>query len=125
MSETEKYGTDQLKKDILRLHGVIEGLERRLAMLEETPVKKEVINKDGIPVGMHIFSELDDLGVVELVVRQRNYQAFKIGQTKLAGGKKFNSLSAAAEAISGIKRKSGWQFWRDENGRTLKELFKS
>lgn len=39
-----------------------------------------------------------------------------IGQTK------FNSLSAAAKKVSGIRR-SGWSFWKTADGRTAKEAF--
>jgi len=39
------------------------------------------------------------------------------------GDKKYDSLSAAAEAVSGVRR-SGWTFWKLPDGRTVKEVFK-
>jgi hypothetical protein len=43
----------------------------------------------------------------------------------IVDGTKFKSLSAAAETMSGIKRKSGWIFWKDrDTGRTLKDQYK-
>ncbi len=42
---------------------------------------------------------------------------FYVGETK------HESLSAAAEVISGTRR-SGWTFWKLPDGRTVKEVFK-
>lgn len=39
------------------------------------------------------------------------------------GDKRYDSLSAAAEAVSGVRR-SGWTFWKLPDGRTVKEVFK-
>jgi uncharacterized coiled-coil protein SlyX len=36
---------------------------------------------------------------------------------------RYDSLSAAAEGISGVRR-SGWTFWRLPDGKTVKETFK-
>jgi hypothetical protein len=36
---------------------------------------------------------------------------------------RYDSLSAAAEGISGVRR-SGWTFWRLPDGKTVKEAFK-
>ena len=41
----------------------------------------------------------------------------------IVGGKKFGSLSAAAEHVSGVRR-SGWTFWKTFDGKTLKEAFR-
>jgi hypothetical protein len=41
----------------------------------------------------------------------------------VVGYKKYPSLSAAAEDISGTRR-SGWTFWKLPDGRTAKEVFK-
>lgn len=43
--------------------------------------------------------------------------AFYIGNTK------YDSPSAAAEAISGVRR-SGWTFWKLPDGRSIKEVYK-
>jgi len=39
------------------------------------------------------------------------------------GDKRYESLSAAAEAVSGVRR-SGWTFWKLPDGKTVKEVFK-
>jgi hypothetical protein len=39
------------------------------------------------------------------------------------GAIKYDSPSAAAEAVSGVRR-SGWVFWKLPDGRTIKEVFK-
>jgi len=36
---------------------------------------------------------------------------------------RYDSLSAAAEGVSGVRR-SGWTFWKLPNGKTVKEVFK-
>jgi len=46
----------------------------------------------------------------------RTPQGFRVGNTV------YKSLSAAAEAVSGVRR-SGWTFWRLPDGRTAKEAF--
>jgi len=40
------------------------------------------------------------------------------------GNRTYNSLSQAAEGISGVRR-SGWTFWRLPDGRTVKEVYKA
>jgi hypothetical protein len=40
------------------------------------------------------------------------------------GEKHYDSLSAAAEGISGTRR-SGWTFWKLSDGRTVKEVYRS
>ena len=42
---------------------------------------------------------------------------FKVGATS------YESLSAAAEGVSGVRR-SGWTFWRMSDNRTVKEVYK-
>ena len=114
---------DKITELEMKITKLTEEVSKLRSILDDK--KPEIINKDGIPVGMHIFSEVEDVGEVELIVNKRDYQVRRISDIGIAEGRKFNSLSAAAEAFSQIKRKSGWLFWRDENGRTLKELFKS
>jgi hypothetical protein len=46
----------------------------------------------------------------------RTPQGFRVGNTI------YKSLSAAAEAVSGVRR-SGWTFWHLPDGRTAKEVF--
>lgn len=81
-------------------------------------------NKDGIPTGLEISAEIEDKLVI-LEVEQNGYRVKNVGGSQIVNGVKYSSLSAAAETLSGIKRKSGWVFWRDSNtGKTLKEQYK-
>lgn len=70
-------------------------------------------NKDGIPIGISLMGHSSKNGVHVLTV---NADAYYIGVTK------YDSLSAAAEAASGIRR-SGWTYWKVLDGRTVKEAF--
>jgi len=40
----------------------------------------------------------------------------------MIGDKEYKSLSAAAKAVSGVRR-SGWTFWKLPNGKTAKETY--
>lgn len=77
--------------------------------------KVDGANKDGIPVGTVA------IGITEksqfkfyLTVLENGYQV---------GTKVYDSLSAAAEAVSKVRR-SGWTFWKLMDGRTMKEAYK-
>lgn len=70
-------------------------------------------NKDGIPVGMSLLGQSARGGMHILTVDKTNY---RIGKTP------YDSLSAAAEASSGVRR-SGWTFWKLPDGRSVKEAF--
>lgn len=112
----------------------MEELEKKIDVLQKkvevlTEIVKDLVpdnisNKDGIPVGTKIYGEVDDIGRIELEVLPKAYLVKKIAATDITEGKRFKSLSAAAEAFSQIKRKSGWVFWHDRNGKTLKEAYK-
>ena len=87
--------------------------------------KSKTVNKDGIPIGIDVFADVESIGKVVLGVERRCYKVRHIGGQDIYGGKEFNSLSAAAEFFSGIKRKSGWIYWRTlTTGRTLKDAYK-
>ena len=74
------------------------------------------LNKDGIPHDL-CFVGVDKTGFPRvLTVKEDGYYV---------GDVKYGSLSAAAEDISGIIRKSGWVFWKLADGRTVKEAFKN
>lgn len=70
-------------------------------------------NKDGLPVGLSLQGQSQRGGMHILTVEANGY---KIGTTP------FDSLSAAAEASSGVRR-SGWTFWKTHDGRSVKEVF--
>lgn len=67
-----------------------------------------------IPPGTLLFGRSGKKEAI-LVVTETG---FFIGQTR------YNSLSAAARIVSGIRR-SGWAFWKTADGRTAKEVFGS
>jgi len=70
-------------------------------------------NKDGIPVGLSLVGQSQRGGMHILTVDKNGYRI---------GNKPYESLSAAAEASSGVRR-SGWTFWKLPDGRTAKEVF--
>lgn len=72
-----------------------------------------VLNKDGIDVNTTFIGVSKNIPYV-LCVHKEFYTV---------GNKQYNTLSAAAEGVSGVRR-SGWDFWRDSiNGKSLKELY--
>ena len=70
--------------------------------------------KQNIPVGTTLMSNSQRGGLRFLTVGADGYY---VGSTR------YDSLSAAAEAISGVRR-SGWTFWKLTDGRTVKEVYK-
>lgn len=72
-------------------------------------------NKDGIPIGISLIGQ-SSFGTRILTVRKDGY---------FVGAIQYPSLSAAAEAVSGVVRKSGWVFWKLPNGKSLKEVYRS
>lgn len=98
----ERLGTlsrrvDELTKSFNAMHGSI--------------VKNNHIPVS-IPPGTLLFGKAGKKEAI-LVVTETG---FFIGQTR------YNSLSAAAKIVSGVRR-SGWAFWKTANGRTAKEVF--
>jgi hypothetical protein len=73
------------------------------------------LNKDGIPVGLECWGTTEKQPFLLCLTVNADY--YTVGHTK------YDSLSAAAEAVSGVRR-SGWTFWKLHDGRTLKEAFK-
>jgi hypothetical protein len=74
------------------------------------------LNKDNIPIGTVCFGVTEkSLFLSYLTVEENGY---RVGSTQFA------SLSAAAEAVSMVRR-SGWTFWKLLSGITLKEAFRS
>lgn len=70
-------------------------------------------NKDSIPIGLSLVGVSVKGGIHILTV---NTDGYYIGATR------YDSLSAAAEAASGVRR-SGWTYWKLPNGQTVKEAF--
>ena len=73
-------------------------------------------NKDGIPVGTVCFGATEKSPFLYyLTVESDGY---------IVGSHKFESLSAAAETVS-LVRRSGWTFWKLLDGRTLKDAYRT
>jgi hypothetical protein len=72
-------------------------------------------NKDGLPIGLVCIGETEkNTFPLCMTVSAEGY---------VLGMKTYPSVSAAAEAVSFVRR-SGWAFWKVPDGRTLKEVFK-
>lgn len=83
---------------------------------EELDAGAPLINKDGIPINTCFvgYTKKSPHPYI-LVVNEK-------GQYML-GTKMFDSLSAAAEFVSGVRR-SGWTFWCTLEGDTVKDIYK-
>ena len=84
--------------------------DRRVAEAVNNPADSKQIT---IPEGMVLNGKTKGLSYF-LQVRDG---AFYVGNTRYA------TLSAAAESVSGVRR-SGLKFWKLDDGRTVKEVFK-
>ncbi len=114
-----------MKKELeTQVEALTKQVESLTTIVRSLVPEGEAINKDGIPVGTDVYADVDDLGRIVLTTLSKAYQVKKIGNDNIFKGYKFNSLSAAAEAFSNIKRKSGWVFWHNIHGKTLKEVYK-
>lgn len=104
-----------LEQQLEHMQRSIVEIQKRLKENSENAYTAEEVNKKELPIGLHCIGTSEKLPhPVILVVEEDGYRV---------GSRVFNSLSAAAEAVSGVRR-SGWAFWRIADGRTLKEAFK-
>lgn len=76
--------------------------------------KKKKENRIEIPEGTVLTGKTKGLSYFLQVKKG----GFNVGVTR------YDSLSAAAEGVSGVRR-SGWTFWCLPDGKTVKEAFKS
>ena len=104
-----------LEKMVLQLMRANVGLRSNKRRTDSNAYAKSMKNKDGIPIGISLIG-LTPIGARILTVMEDGYYI---------GALRYGSLSAAAEAASGIVRKSGWVFWKLPNGQTIKEVFKA
>lgn len=117
----------EIKRASTRLTGVeIELRNLRESMqeaLEEIKGALDILltNKDGIPYMTKLKAistvkgEFPEGKAFELVVTTKGYEI---------NGQCYNSLSAAAEGVSG-NRRNGWEWWKTETGTTAREAFRS
>jgi hypothetical protein len=111
-----------LEERVCMLEAMVKNLlEINASLLADKPeggdnAYDESLNRDGIPYNL-CFVGADKAGFPRiLTVREDGYYV---------GTVKYSSLSAAAEDVSGIVRKSGWVFWKLPDGRSAKEAFKN
>ena len=109
----------ELTRELRTMHNIITAGNKSIRenkKNEGLPNNKN-LNIDGLPIGMECWGYSEkSMFLVFMKVEEKSYKI---------GNKEYNSLSAAAEAVSGIRR-SGWIFWKvGVNGKNLKELFKS
>jgi len=108
---------------ILVLEEQMRHLQRIIIRLKKAPIGAPPLapsldnaNKDGIPIGTTCLGATEKSPFLYyLTVKADGYTV---------GSQKFASLSAAAEAISFVRR-SGWTFWKLVDGRTLKEAYRT
>ncbi len=82
-------------------------------VIDAAIAKKKSENKAEIPEGTILTGKTKGLSYF----MQIKDGAFYVGITR------YDSLSAAAEGVSGVRR-SGWTFWKLPDGKTVKEAFK-
>lgn len=116
LSEVERLAI--LEEQVGHMSRVIAALRKRVKKdhsAYEAAGEAEGLNKDSIPVGTVCTGATDKSPFFfYLTVLEDGYQV---------GSMIFESLSAAAERVSGVRR-SGWTFWKLPGGRTLKEVYK-
>ena len=111
------------KTELVELREKIIQLENTVNTLK-SQINGNTVNKDGLPIDLEIYADVENIGKVWLCVNKANYQVKQIGTQTIVHGKRFRSLSAAAEFFSNIKRKSGWVYWHTTEGSTLKQAYK-
>ncbi|TET61125.1 MAG: DUF2924 domain-containing protein [Candidatus Stahlbacteria bacterium] len=113
LAVSKKELSDQERIDILEQQ--IDHMHKIIQLLK-TKKEPSNLNKDGIPIGLECWGTTEK--VPYLLIMSVEIDGYRIGNFK------YSSLSAAAEAVSGVRR-SGWVFWKLPTGETLKELYKS
>lgn len=104
-----------LEQQLTHMQKTMAEILKRMKEDESNAYEGEDLNRHSLPVGMVCYGVTEkSVWPVVLTVKEDGYQ---VGTTL------HNSLSAAAEAVSGVRR-SGWTFWRTADGKTLKEVFK-
>lgn len=108
-----------LEEQIAYMGHVIEEIQKamREANCAYAPAaaSDENLNKDGIPIGTVCTGATEKSQfLLYLTVLKDGYQV---------GSKIYDSLSAAAEDVSGVRR-SGWTFWKLPGGIALKDAYK-
>lgn len=92
------------------------GMENKEKSSEELVADNPLLNKDNIPINTCFvgYTRKSPHPYILLVNEKGEY---------MLGTKTFDSLSSAAEFVSGVRR-SGWTFWCTLDGQTAKEVYR-
>lgn len=112
--KTAEQKVEMLEAIVSSLMDANAKLRSKRCSRESNAYEGQPTNRHGIPIGMSLLG-LTKWGARILTVAEDGYYI---------GLDRYNSLSAAAEATSGIVRKSGWVFWKLPDGRTAKQVFR-
>ncbi len=105
-----------LEEQMRHMQRVIMRLRKKPKNTSPTAPALDNINKDGIPIGTVCLGATEKSPFL--------YYLTVVVDGYVVGSHKFASLSAAAEAVSFVRR-SGWTFWKLIDGRTLKEAYRT
>lgn len=111
---------ESLRAQLAKVQQLIDRIEQTVKedLPQDANLESDIVfNKDGIPINSTYigYSRKGDIPSILTVDENGSYYV---------NDKKFDSLSAAAEYVSGVRR-SGWTFWRNiTDNKTLKELFR-
>ena len=105
--------SDQERINILEQQ--IEYMQKMIRSLKTKKITPSNLNKDGVPIGLECWGTTEKTPFLQIM--NVEIDGYRIGNFK------YTSLSAAAEAVSGVRR-SGWTFWKLPTGETLKKSYK-
>lgn len=105
-----------LEEQMRHMQKVIMRLKKESANATLPVPAVENANKDGIPVGTICIGATEKSPFLYYLTVEADHYTVGLQQ--------FPSLSAAAEAVSKVRR-SGWTFWKLVDGRTLKEAYRT
>jgi hypothetical protein len=110
-----------LEEQIYHLQRVISAMQKEARYSDRNippPETVDGLNKDGIPIGTKCYGRTEKSPFLSYLTVAAD--CYTIGATM------YPSLSAAAEAVSSVRR-SGWTFWKPVSGggMTLKELYRN
>lgn len=129
LGQADKNGVGVVENDPKTVEGRIALLEEKLeamtkaflaarrALKKDTEENVDAVgdhNKDGLPINICLIGTSRGVPYIMSIDAKGNY---------VVAGKVYNSPSAAAEDVSGVRR-SGWTFWKLLDGRTIKEVYR-
>lgn len=115
LPEDRIFVLEEQMKHMLRVITRLRKEQHGSSAPEHPAVPAGHLNKDGIPIGTVCYGVTEKSPLLYYLTIETDGYA--------VGAHKFQSLSAAAEAVSMVRR-SGWTFWRLLDGRSLKEVYK-